>query len=706
MATIGTTLKLFDGMTGPLRHITNALNIVISGMEKVQATSRNLMNTTAIANARGEIARASIGFEEVENQIKEAAQAQEQLNDHIGNGASKAGGLSRAFSRAVGAFKEIVDVKDILALSDQAVMINTKLNLMTGGDAGLTEQLQNDIYQSAQRARVPYQETAEAIYQMGNVAGEAFSSNTEIVAFMEQVNKQFALAGTAPAEMKTAMLQLTQAMGKGVIGGEELNSIFEQAPSMLQSIADYLDVPIGAVQEFASEGRISSEIVKNAMLAAAAETNQKFADLPKTFGQIWTQIANAALMNFQPVLLKLNEIANSDNIQKLITGAIQSFSLLGDVAVGILDYLMRGASLVAGNWGLIAPVIGTIAGVMLLYQGAVLAINAAETLGEAIKTAQAIAVVTLATMTRKLTSETAKAAVAQLNLNAAILANPVFLIVGAIILLIGLIYGVTAAWNAFTGTAYSGTGILLGIIYAAGAIIANFFLMFINLFIGIFAAAYNVVASVAEFFANAWQDPIGSVIHLFADLGDFALGIIYSIANALDTVFGTHMADTVKGWQDDLQSWANETAGEKKITIDRFDPSEFDKTRLDVENSFISGYYQGSQFDDKISDFFNPEDILPEEQPVDYEALLGSSAATAENTAAMKDALEITNEELKYKRDIAEQEAINRFTTAEISVNMRNQNHINSRLDIDGVIDQMFEKVNEAVAVSADGVHN
>lgn len=699
MATIGTTLKLFDGMTGPLRHITNALNIVISSMEKVQEASGNFVNVSALANAREEIARASVGFEEVENQIREAAQAQEQLNNRISSGTSKANMLSKTFKKAALSLGGALGAKKILNLSDQVVTVNARLNLLTGGDTAATKQLQSDIYQSAQRARAPYQETAEAISKMGIMAGDAFSSNTEIVAFMEQVNKQFAIAGTAPEGMKAAMLQLTQAMGMGVLRGEELNSIFEQAPTMIQSIADYLDVPIGTIRELASEGKITSDIVKNAMLAASEETNQQFEAMPKTFAQIWTQMANTALINFQPVLLKLNEIANSEKFQKFANGAIQGFSALGSVAVSVLDFLIQGANFVSENWGMIAPVIGTLTALYLTYNGVLAAYNLQLGISKLREDTHA------ASLMRK-TGATFAATAAQYGFNAALLACPLTLIIGGILLLIGIVYAATAAFNKFTGTSYSGTGILLGIVYAAGAFIANLLLMFLNFFIGIAATLYNGVAAVAEFFANVWEDPIGSVIHLFADLGDFALGIIYSIANALDTVLGTHMADTVKGWQDDLQSWANETAGEKKITIDRFDPSEFDKTRLDVENSFISGYYQGSQFDDKISDFFNPEDFLPEEEPPDFESLLGSSAATAENTAAMKDALDITNEELKYKRDIAEQEAINRFTTAEISVNMSNQNHINSKMDLDGILDYWCEQITESVAVSADGVHN
>lgn len=708
MATIGATLRIFDGMTGPLRHITNALNIVISTMESVQRTSGDMMNLSALQNAREEISRASIGFEDMERQIAAAGNEQERFNRRIGQGSSNANRLLGSLSRVAAGIGGILGVQKILDISDKVVTVNARLNLLTGGDSEATKQLQSDIYQSAQRARAPYQETADAISKMGIVAGEAFSSNSEIVAFMEQVNKQFAIAGTAPEGMKAAMLQLTQAMGSGVLRGEELNSIFEQAPTMVQSIADYLGVPIGQIRAMASEGQLTSEIVKNALLSTAEETNRKFEDMPKTFAQIWTQISNTALMEFQPVLLKLNEIANSDKFQKFINGAIQGFSLLGSAAAGVLDFLIQGANLIADNWGLIAPVIGTILGAMLLYKGEVLAINAAEGVGTAIKTLNALATVVQATMTRRLSSDTAKAAIAQLGLNAALLACPITQIVMWILVLIGIIYFATAAWNKFNGTAYSGTGILLGILYAAGAIIANLLLSVVNFFIDIFAAIYNVVAAVAEFFANAWEDPIGSVIHLFADLGDFALGIIYSIANAIDTVFGTDFAGVVKGWQDDLQSWANETAGEKKVTFERFDASKYDKTRLGVENSFISGLYQGTQFDDKISDFFNPEDFLPnsDKEPVDHEALLGTSAATAENTAAMKDALDITNEELKYKRDIAEQEAINRFTMAEISVNMSNQNNINSGMDIDGVIDQMFERVNEAVEVVADGVHN
>lgn len=709
MKILGTALRIVDRMTAPLRNITNAMDTMMVSLCRVHEVSDDIFDPSTFSGAQEKVNQTRKSVEKLTNKIHQTGQGLGEMNHEFDKANTKANLLEKTFKKIALSVGGMMGVKKILNLSDEVVTVNARLNLLTGGDAAATKQLQSDIYQSAQRARAPYQETAEAISKMGIMAGQAFSSNTEIVAFMEQVNKQFAIAGTAPEGMKAAMLQLTQAMGMGVLRGEELNSIFEQAPTIMQAIADYLDIPIGKVRELASEGGVTSSIVKNALLSVAEETNQKFEAMPATIGQIGGRIASRLLMTFQPVLVKLNEIANSKGFGQFVNVAIQGFSELGNVASGVLDFLVQGASFVAQNWGIIGPIIGTATGALLLYQGAVLAVKSAEMIGLAIKGASAVATIALALVTRKFTKETTGAAAAQLKLNAAILANPIFGVIAIIIAVVGAIYLVIGVINTLTGKTISATGIILGILFFAGAVIGNLVLTIINFFIDGFVILYNAAASVAEFFANVWFDPIGAVIRLFADLCDFVLGVIYTIANALDTVLGSHLADTVKGWQDDFKQWVSDTVGENEIKIERFDPSKYDKTRIKYGDAFGAGNELGKKIDEKVKAFFNPAEDLGEDPLKDvFDPTQGLSdlAQINENTGAIKDSLDMTNEELKYMRDVAEQEAINRFTTAEISVNMSNQNHINSKMDIDGVIDRLFEKVDEAVAVSADGVHN
>lgn len=220
-----------------------------------------------------------------ERYIRDNVDEQGRFNQEINEGAANADNLMNAIKGAVAAYATVQTVGKALDLSDTLTSTTARLNLMNDG-LQTTQDLQNMIYLSAERARGSYQATADAVSKLGLMAGDAFGSSEEIVAFMEQINKQFTIAGTEAAGIDAAMLQLTQAMGSGVLRGEEYNSILEQAPNIIQAIADYMEVPKGQLKDMAADGAITADIVKAAMFAAADETNEKFASMPKTFSQI------------------------------------------------------------------------------------------------------------------------------------------------------------------------------------------------------------------------------------------------------------------------------------------------------------------------------------------------------------------------------------------------------------------------------------
>lgn len=291
-----------------------------------------------------------------ERYIRDNVDEQGRFNREIEEGTNEANSLMQTIKGAVAAYATIQTLSAALNLSDQLTTTTARMNLMNDG-LQTTQDLQNMIYLSAERARGSYQATADAVSKLGLMAGDAFGSSQEIIAFMEQINKQFTIAGTEAAGVDAAMLQLTQAMASGVLRGEELNSIFEQAPTIIQSIADYLDVPIGSIREMAAEGQITADIVKAAMFAAADETNAKFESMPKTFSQVWTSFQNTALMASQPVLQRMNEIANSEAFQTFVNNAIEGLSMVAGVALEIFDLLVGVAGLVAENWSWLSPII-------------------------------------------------------------------------------------------------------------------------------------------------------------------------------------------------------------------------------------------------------------------------------------------------------------------------------------------------------------
>lgn len=309
-----------------------------------------------------------------ERYIRDNVDEQGRFNQEINEGAANADNLMNAIKGAVAAYATVQTVGKALDLSDTLTSTTARLNLMNDG-LQTTQDLQNMIYLSAERARGSYQATANAVSKLGLMAGDAFGSSEEIVAFMEQINKQFTIAGTEAAGIDAAMLQLTQAMGSGVLRGEEYNSILEQAPNIIQAIADYMEVPKGQLKDMAADGAITADIVKAAMFAAADETNEKFASMPKTFSQIWTSFQNTALMAFQPVLNRLNEIANSDAFQQFVNNAIEGLSVVAGIALEIFDLLVSVAGAVADNWSWLSPIIYGVAAALAVYYGWQLAVN-------------------------------------------------------------------------------------------------------------------------------------------------------------------------------------------------------------------------------------------------------------------------------------------------------------------------------------------
>ena len=348
--TIATTIAINDNMSKAFQSINKSISTVISSFEKLERSSANAIDTKALASARRYINDAEKAFRNVDEEVEKARKSVKGFGDDASKASSKVGKISSALngiSVGVGAITAAAGValKKIGDYSDTVVQTSARLDLMNDG-MQTTEELQQKIYDSATRARGAYQSTADAVSKMGILAGDAFSSNDEIIAFMEQVNKQFTISGTSTEGVQAAMLQLTQAMGSGVLRGEELNSVLEQAPTIVQTIAKHLGVNVGTLREMAAEGLITSEVVKTALLGAAEETNAKFEAMPKTFGQVWTDFKNRALFAFQPVLEKINELANSGQLDAMLDQAANMLTKLGNAALDAFTWMSEHGDIV------------------------------------------------------------------------------------------------------------------------------------------------------------------------------------------------------------------------------------------------------------------------------------------------------------------------------------------------------------------------
>lgn len=650
-----------------------------------------------------------------ERYIRDNVDEQGRFNREIEEGTNEANSLMQTIKEAVAAYATIQTLSAALNLSDQLTTTTARMNLMNDG-LQTTQDLQNMIYLSAERARGSYQATADAVSKLGLMAGDAFGSSQEIIAFMEQINKQFTIAGTEAAGVDAAMLQLTQAMASGVLRGEELNSIFEQAPTIIQSIADYLDVPIGSIREMAAEGQITADIVKAAMFAAADETNAKFESMPKTFSQVWTSFQNTALMAFQPVLQRMNEIANSEAFQTFVNNAIEGLSMVAGVALEIFDLLVGVAGLVAENWSWLSPIIYGVAAALAVYYGWQLAVNAISAISKGIHIAMAVAQMIHAAATGALTAATAAEIAAQNGLNAALYACPIVWIIVLIIALIALFYAAVAAVNKFAGTSVSATGIICGAFMVALAFIGNIFVALWNLVVDVFVLIYNLVATVANFIGNVFTDPIGAVCRLFFDLADTVLGILQALASAIDAIFGSDLAGSVQGWRDSLGGWVDDTFGKGDEVMAKMNADDMKLGRFEYGEAWNAGYSFGEGIDQSIANF-DPSSLFDTNVPGaddyanwgNYGSGIGGIGSgvddIAGNTGKIADSMDITEEDLKYLRDIAEQEAVNRFTTAEITIEQTNHNTVSGKMDLDGIVSGLTDAANEAVDKIAEGVH-
>lgn len=705
-----------DTANSELEQLRSQLNQAVQDQEDLNRA----MERMDVSAANEAYLRLSSTVSNTERYIRDNTDEQGRFNRAIDEGTQGAGDLMNMIKGAVAAYASVQTIGKVMDLSDQLTSTTARLNLMNDG-LQTTQDLQNMIYLSAERSRGAYQATADAVSKLGLMAGDAFSSSEEIIAFTEQLNKQFTIAGTETAGIEAAMLQLTQAMGSGVLRGEEYNSILEQAPNIIQAIADYMEVPKGQLKDMAAEGEITAEIVKNAMFAAADETNAKFESMPKTFNQIWTSFQNTALMAFQPVLQRLNDVANSEAFQTFINGAIEALSMVAGIVVEIFNLIASVGTMIADNWSWLSPIIYGVAAALLVYYGRLMLVRGAELALAAVQGVVAVAKGILAAATMLVTGATWAQTTAQYGLNAAMYACPIVWIIILIIALIALFYAAVAAVNKFAGTSVSATGIICGVFMVAAAFIGNLFVALINFVIDIFVVLWNFIAAFANFFGNVFNDPVGAIARLFFDLVDTVLSLLQSLASAIDTIFGSNLAGAVQGWRDSLGGWVDSTFGQGEEIMAKLNAEDLHLDRFEYSSAWDAGYSFGEGIDESIANF-DPSSLFDTNVPGagDYADLsnygsdlgglggIGSGVDDiAGNTGAIADSMDITEEDLKYLRDIAEQEAVNRFTTAEISVDMSGmQNNISNGMDLDGVISGLTEGVNEAIDSMAEGVHD
>lgn len=629
LATIKTAIQLYDRASPVLRSMVKVMRNTTEQFMAIERASKRSVDTSKIKESVEALKQMDAQLDEIEKDLDRNKQSSDNFASSIGR---LAGGIGAAFG-----------AKKIIELADATTQTTSRLNMLTGS-LEETEELQNKIMASANRSRASYQSTADAIGKMGVMAKDAFSSNDELIAFTELINKQFTIAGTSQQGMEAAMLQLTQAMSSGVLRGEELNSIFEQAPTIIQSVADYLDVPIGKIRGMAEDGKITAEIVKNAMFSQADAIDEKFSSMPYTFSQVWTTILNVLYEAFMPVIQAIGSAA---------------------------DWI-------ATNWDRISPIFYGIAaavGVLAVAFGIWKLVTLAQT-------------------------------IAQWALNSALLASPITwivlaiaLVVGALVVWIKKIGGLRVAWlivvNAIL-TAWDWVKIAfkVGVNWVVG-LFEKMQLGFKSVGTKIANFMGDMKANVLMLLQNLVNGAIG-IINKFIGVLNKIPGV--SINTIAEVEFGTRAQlenEAAKAARNaELENFRSEieaNAAERDATVEamRTEAADARAERLaEIEDARAKAAEEDSAFSVANT----------------LESLGLDTADIAGNTAKMADSMDELTDDISYMKDIAEKEAVNRYVMIE-GVNITNNNNIASDMDIDGVMDKWNEDFIEVLETAAEGVH-
>lgn len=705
-----------DNANAELEQLRMQLNQAIQEQNSLNQAMQNM----DVSAANDAYLRLSQTVGNTERYIRDNVDEQGRFNQEISAGTQQANELTNTIKRAVAAYVSIQSVGKALNISDELVQTTSRLNMMNDG-VQTTAELVNMVYAAAQDARGSFSQMADVVARFGNNAKDAFSSSEEVVAFADLIQKQMTIAGASTQEAANAELQLSQALGSGVLRGDELNSIFEQAPNLIQNIADYLDVPIGKIREMAADGELSADVVKAAIFSAADDINSKFNEMPMTWGQIWQSMQNTALIAFQPVLQRLNDLANSEAFQTFIQGAIEAMATLANILLNIFELVGTVGGFIADNWSVISPIIYGVIAALAVYAAYLGIVKGIEIASAAATAIHSVAMSAKIGVMAALTGQTMAATAAQMGYNGALYACPVVWIIVLIIALIAVIMAVCSAIAKMTGIANSGFGVITGGVNVVIQFFKNLGLTVANIALGI----GNAIAALASNMMTAFHNAICSVQSWFYNLLSTALSVIEGICSALNKLpFVEFDYSGISSAADDYAAKASEAAGNKEDYQSISDAFNEGFTTFDAfqdgwaSDAFNAGAAWGDGIADKVSNFslsdvFGQTDIpnVGNYTSGFNDAIANSGVGDSignidDNTGKIKDSLDVTEEDLKYLRDIAEQEAINRFTTAEINVDMSGmQNTVNSGDDIDGFMTKLTDSVNEAVDNMTEGVH-
>lgn len=650
--------------------------------------------------------------------------------------------LTQTVARLAATYLGVMGAKAAIATSDTIVSSKNRIGDAngTGWDSKETQQSLDKIYTASQRARTGYTDMMSNVGKSMSLASGAFKDNIDnAIRFQEVMGKAYAVSGASQAEQASSMYQMIQALSSGVLQGDELRSVREGATAAYQAIEKYAQGVLNtdeSLKDLASDGQITSDLVVAAILNAGDEIDKRFAKTRMTFGQMWTMFKNDAVKAFEPVSQKLNDILNSDSFRSIAAHATVALQYAANAIIVVLNVIQMGIDFCAQHWKIASAII--VFFISLIVTSLVIwALKGAWAfLSVGVHVAWCAAqIVALCVKYLILGAVAWLSALAQ--------ANAFVLVATAIILVIGMIWVMVNVHGGAAGEHVSIIGTVVGVIATAVAFVWNVIKAALTLIVGGFGQLWNYVAAFANFFGNVFNDPIASIVHLFGDMVDNCLSMLQALAQAIDAVFGSNLASTVEGWRKGLSSSVDIVA--KKYGNGSYQEVLHKFNLPDLKHTSYSGTFAGAnkwvndktgalkdkvaglvdKIKDKTTSGVTKVGELPTAaiNPDDYSSIGATPAAAgnggtggsgssgsklkdiADNTKNIDKKMDNIDDNFDYMITLAERDAINRFTTAEIKVEMVNNNAINNDQDIDGIIGTLSSRLREELGVVAAGVH-
>lgn len=670
------------------------------------ATLSNYISlSTNIPNAMNAAANATTkayqSMSTLHNKMNGVSNASETLKASLGGIMNSFAGnlLANAVMNGVGMIKGAVN--SITDTATEWASVQARLKLVAGSQENAIY-LNKQIFESAQRARGGYMEMADAVIQVSQSAHDAFPDPRQAVEFMEGIQKVFAIGGASKEAQKNAMLQLTQGLASGQLQGDEFRSIAENAPMIENIIAKSMGVSRGELKKLASEGKITADVIKNAIMNNMPEIEKQFESLPKTWGDHMQSIKNKAIKAFEPVFQRISDLANSEGIRELVdnvTGAIQMVAPVFYWLVGVVGETINTSIWAFNTLSNFISQHSSIMYLAMIVLGGVLSYYAIQAGIAAVRT-----VIAAGAMAVKAAADWIENAailamiVAQEGLNAALYACPLTWIIGLIVAVIAVFFLAVEVINYFCDTNISVLGIVVGAFYAFGSVIYN-----------VFALGWNIIAAFVNFLANVFKDPLAAVGNLFVDIWNgiwsFIKARINDIIGAINKIPGVKI----------------EEVGDSTGMLKRFEVAGGETTVMNkmeyssITQAAMNGYDVGANLSlenlmpnmkgVQTPKEFDPSKLTPGSDHDAANKTKKNTGKTAKNTGKIAKSIDMTNDEIKALRESAIDKSLKKWQDANvIHIQMNNDVEINNGTDLDGFTSQIAKGLKDAFTIQREGI--